>query len=59
MFFNSLSKQIEKRYPGVTFVFNKVKDNAYNSGLVSPTSPTKVGASVKQGETYTINIVSN
>lgn len=56
---NSLKNAFAKRYPGVTFVFKKVKDNAYNSGLVSPTSPTKVGASVKQGETYTINIVSN
>lgn len=56
---NSLKSAFAKRYPGVTFVFKKVKDNAYNSGLVSPTSPTKVGASVKQGETYTINIVSN
>lgn len=56
---NSLKNAFATRYPGVTFIFKKVKDNAYNSGLVSPTSPTKVGASVKQGETYTINIVSN
>lgn len=56
---NSLKNAFANRYPGVTFTFKKVKDNAYNSGLVSPTSPTKVGASIKQGQTYTIYIVSN
>ena len=56
---NSLRNAFANRYPGVTFVFKKVKDNAYNSGLVSPTSPIKVGASIKQGQTYTICIVSN
>lgn len=56
---NSLKKAFNNRYPGVNFNFTKVKDNAYNSGLVSPNSPTKVGASIKQGETYTIYIVSN
>lgn len=56
---NSLKNAFNNRYPGVNFNFTKVKDNAYNSGLVSPNSPTKVGASIKQGETYTIYIVSN
>lgn len=56
---NSLKNAFASRYPGVTFKFEKVKDNTYNSGLVSPNSPTKVGASIKQGNTYTIYIVSN
>lgn len=56
---NSLKNAFNNRYPGVNFNFEKVKDNAYNSGLVSPSSPTKVGSSVKQGQTYTIYIVSN
>lgn len=56
---NSLRNAFASRYPGVTFKFQKVKDNTYNSGLVSPNSPTKVGASIKQGNTYTIYIVSN
>jgi len=56
---NSLRNAFKNRYPGVTFNFQKVKDNTYNSGLVSPNSPTKVGASIKQGNTYTIYIVSN
>lgn len=56
---NSLKNAFSKRYPGVNFNFTKVKDNAYNNGLVSPNSPTKVGASIKQGETYTIYIVAN
>lgn len=56
---NSLRNAFANRYPGVTFKFQKVKDNTYNSGLVSPNSPTKVGAAIKQGATYTIYIVSN
>lgn len=56
---NSLKKVLAERHPGVTFVFKKVKDNSYNSGLISPHSDTKVGDTVKQGETYTIHIVSN
>lgn len=56
---NSLKNAFANRYPGVTFKFQKVKDNTYNSGLISPNSPTKVGASIKQGNTYTIYIVSN
>lgn len=56
---NSLRNAFANRYPGVTFKFQKVKDNTYNSGLVSPNSPTKVGSSIKQGSTYTIYIVSN
>ena len=56
---NSLRNAFANRYPGVTFTFQKVKDNTYNSGLVSPNSPTKVGAQIKQGNTYTIYIVSN
>lgn len=56
---NSLRNAFASRYPGVTFAFQKVKDNTYNSGLVSPNSPTKVGAQIKQGNTYTIYIVSN
>jgi len=56
---SSLKNVFAKRYPGVNFTFQKVKDNTYNSGLVSPNSPTKVGASIKQGNTYTLYIVSN
>lgn len=56
---NSLKKAFANRYPGVTFKFEKKKDNTYNSGLVSPNSPTKAGSSIKQGNTYTIYIVSN
>ena len=56
---NSLKNAFANRYPGVYFTFQKVKDNTYNSGLISPNSPTKVGASIKQGNTYTIFVVSN
>ena len=56
---NSLRNAFASRYPGVNFNFQKVKDNTYNSGLLSPNSPTKVGAQIKQGNTYTIYIVSN
>lgn len=56
---NSLKNAFSNRYPGVTFKFQKVKHNSYNSGLVSPTSPTNVGTSIKQGNTYTIYVVSN
>lgn len=56
---NSLRNAFANRYPGVIFTFQKVKDNTYNSGLLSPNSPTKVGAQIKQGNTYTIYIVSN
>ena len=56
---SSLKAAFANRYPGVTFKFEKVKDNTYNSGLISPNSPTKVGASIKQGNTYTIYVVSN
>lgn len=56
---NNLKKVLASRYPGVNFVFQKVKDNTYNSGLLSPNSPTKIGAAIKQGNTYTIYIVSN
>ena len=56
---NSLKNAFANRYPGVYFTFQKVKDNTYNSGLISPNSPTKVGASIKQGNTYPIFVVSN
>ena len=56
---NTLRNKFASRYPGVTFVFKKVKHNTYNSGLLSDNSPTKVGTSIKQGNTYTIHIVSN
>ena len=56
---NTLRNKFASRYPGVTFVFKKVKHNTYNSGLISDNSPTKVGTSIKQGNTYTIYIVSN
>ena len=56
---SSLRNAFAKRYPGVNFVFQKVKDNTYNSGMLSPNSPTKVGSAVKQGNTYTLYIVSN
>lgn len=56
---NNLKKVLANRYPGVNFVFQKVKDNTLNSGLPSPSSPTKNGASIKQGQTYTIYIVAN
>ena len=56
---NSLKNAFANRYPGVYFTFQKVKDNTYNSGLISPNSPTKVGAPIKQGNTYTIFVVSN
>ena len=56
---NNLKKVLASRYPGVNFVFQKVKDNTLNSGLPSPSSPTKNGVSIKQGQTYTIYIVAN
>lgn len=56
---NNLKKVLASRYPGVNFVFQKVKDNTLNSGLPSPNSPTKNGVSIKQGQTYTIYIVAN
>ena len=55
----SLKAAFAKRYPGVTFKFEKKKDNSLNSGLISPSSPTRVGSSIKQGTTYTIYVVSN
>ena len=56
---SNLRNVLSSRYPGVNFTFQKVKDNSLNSGLISPNSPTKIGASIKQGNTYTIYIVSN
>ena len=56
---SSLRSILPKRHPGVNFVFQKVKDNTYNSGLISPNSPTKIGSQIKQGNTYTIYVVAN
>lgn len=56
----SLKKEFASRYPGVTFVFKKVKHNTYNSGLIdTKNSPTKLGDSIKQGQTYTIYVIAN
>ena len=36
-----------------------VKDNTLNSGMIAKNSPTNSGTPVKQGNTYTIYVVSN
>lgn len=56
---NSLRSNFAKNYPGVNFIFEKRKDNTLNSGMIAQNSPTTAGSEVKQGETYTIYIVSN
>ena len=56
---NSLRSNFAKNYPGVNFVFEKRKDNTLNSGMIAQNSPTTAGSEVKQGQTYTIYIVSN
>lgn len=56
---SSLKSNFAKNYPGVNFVFEKKKDNTLNSGMIAQNSPTTAGSIVKQGETYTIYIVSN
>jgi len=55
----SLKTQFASNFPGVNFTFVKVKDNTLSSGMISKSSPTNHGSSVKQGNTYTINVVSN
>lgn len=56
---NSLRSNFAKNYPGVNFIFEKRKDNTLNSGMIAQNSPTTAGSEVKQGQTYTIYIVSN
>lgn len=56
---NSLRNNFAKNYPGVNFIFEKRKDNTLNSGMIAQNSPTTAGSEVKQGQTYTIYIVSN
>lgn len=57
---NSLKRVFAERYPGVTFVFKKVKHNTYNAGMIdTENSPTKLGDQIKQGQSYTIYVVSN
>lgn len=54
-----LTDFFNKNYPGVNFIFKKVKHNTLNNGMISDNSPTNAGSSVTQGKTYTIYIVSN
>lgn len=56
---NSLRSNFAKNYPAVNFIFEKRKDNTLNSGMIAQNSPTTAGSVVKQGQTYTIYIVSN
>ena len=55
----SLKSNFATYYPGVNFNFIKVKSNTLNSGMIAENSPTGAGSVVKQGQTYTIYIVSN
>ena len=56
----SLKNAFANRYPGVKFVFEKVKHNTYSSGMIdTQNSPTNLGDLIKQGQTYTIFVVSN
>ena len=55
----SLKNNFNEYYPGVNFNFIKVKDNTLNSGMIAKNSPTNSGTPVKQGNTYTIYVVSN
>lgn len=54
---SSLSSYFKKNYPGVTFKFVAKAHNSLSSGQIHPDSPTKPGATVTQGKTYTIYIV--
>lgn len=56
---NNLRKVLSDRYPGVTFNIQTKAHNTLNAGMQHPESPTKNGATIKQGNTYTIYIVSN
>lgn len=56
---SSLQSKFSEYYPGVSFKFIKVSDNSLNSGMIALNSPTTTGTPVKQGNTYTIYIVSN
>ena len=56
---NNLKKVLANRYPGVIFNIQTKAHNTLNAGLPHPDSPTKNGSTIKQGETYTIYIVSN
>ncbi|MGL5541071.1 MAG: PASTA domain-containing protein, partial [Erysipelotrichaceae bacterium] len=53
----SLRNQFASRYPGVSFQFVTRSHNSLNAGLIHPDSPTKTGATLSQGKTYTIYIV--
>ena len=56
---SSLKKEFANNFPGVNFNFIKVKDNTLQSGMIPKNSPANYGTSVKQGQTYTIYVVSN
>ena len=56
---NNLKKVLTSRYPGVNFNIQAKPHNTYNAGMQHPDSPTKNGSTIKQGNTYTIYIVSN
>lgn len=56
---NNLRAVLANRYPGVNFNIIAKPHNTLNAGMPHPDSPTKNGATIKQGNTYTIYIVSN
>lgn len=54
---NSLKSYFSKNYPGVNFKFVGKNHASLAPGMIHEDSPTKPGASVQQGKTYTIHIV--